>query len=452
MHLVVVYRDAEYVIHCGPGTQKVKWLARVAAQRFSTDGIWCPPEDEKIPEEFVPGRVFALPEEDELDGEAVLGDVVEDGALLRVELQTKPASSIPVLSDDGLEAPIILPKHASQAGLVRVGVESSNSAVVSMGEMEEPADHEGFNFSKTWDKVVLDDLVQNQDSMLQMALKNVFKRFWVDVVDIYCHYSEVPFNEELYQKEKKKVGRSRAKAEEETTVIPDPVMTFRKFALFCRTCRLTSPESPLAVVARKVFRDARIDDPNTEEMDNVCLQELDISRFVEGLIRIANFKHPEYFGVADRLNKLIHCNIFPYATGDLIDPVRDSVNTAPLLSVLHNNSRVLWKIFKKCFKPEMLHRGVATLTARRLLNMMIAADQFDDDLKREDLNKAIPLSLTFDAVEAGIDMDNDTVEISYFEFTEIVCRCALLRFKNPDERVEQKCELLVKRLVRATGV
>jgi hypothetical protein len=74
----VIHDGDTFPLQCGSGLQRVSWIGRVAAQRLGSGGIWCPPEKEiGRPKEFIPGRIYVYPGDDELDTEATIASLVE---------------------------------------------------------------------------------------------------------------------------------------------------------------------------------------------------------------------------------------------------------------------------------------------------------------------------------------------------------------------------------------
>ena len=95
MRVQIYYEGECFHLQCGSGMQRVAWIGRVAAQRLGCAGIWCAKEH-KVgrPLEFIPGRVFSYPDEQELDQEATIVslldqlEVAEDEELaFKVELR-----------------------------------------------------------------------------------------------------------------------------------------------------------------------------------------------------------------------------------------------------------------------------------------------------------------------------------------------------------------------------
>ena len=74
-----VFHDGDtFPLQCGSGMQRVSWIGRVAAQRLGSGGAWCPPDKEVgRPKEFIPGRIFAHPSNEELDSEATIASLLE---------------------------------------------------------------------------------------------------------------------------------------------------------------------------------------------------------------------------------------------------------------------------------------------------------------------------------------------------------------------------------------
>jgi hypothetical protein len=105
------------LLECGAGAQRLAWVARVAAQRFGSEGLWCSPHEQVgRPKEYIPGRIF-LDSGQEVDPDSTLSSlayqlqeqVSEDTGepmllRIRVQLWATPASGLPTLSAGNMTA------------------------------------------------------------------------------------------------------------------------------------------------------------------------------------------------------------------------------------------------------------------------------------------------------------------------------------------------------------
>jgi hypothetical protein len=80
----------------------------------------------------------------ELDYEAVIDAVLNDGGTVRVELLLTPAPPLKQESlDDGLESKIVKPQDCAKVGLVSI-VRSCSGASVMRSDIGDPPSYEGF--------------------------------------------------------------------------------------------------------------------------------------------------------------------------------------------------------------------------------------------------------------------------------------------------------------------
>ena len=92
MKVTVVVEKMNFVVPCGPGEQKMKWLGLVAAQRHA---LAVPHGRTRAREESDEKRGFFLPKDvldyrgGSLDPDLVIKDVLNDGDEVKVELQMR---------------------------------------------------------------------------------------------------------------------------------------------------------------------------------------------------------------------------------------------------------------------------------------------------------------------------------------------------------------------------
>jgi hypothetical protein len=452
----VLHQEQQYVVSCGAGQQKIRWLARVVAQRFSTDGIWCAPKETAIPTIFAPGRVTSPSDDDprrweELDYEAVIDAVLNDGGTVKVELLLTPAPPLKQEKiDDGLESKIVKPQDFAKVGLVTVlptstGVSAFRSDVGDPPSYEDHLDPDGrlissshgrFQFKKEFDSMKLDAILEHADVFMLRDFKHLMRRLWKDLIEIYIHYSEIPFDADAYLKAKKGGFKTKKKGEEKEEEVPEepPVMNLRSFALFCRTCRLTS--TSFTFYKLLVTSLPRIFASGQEESDdqhwNVTLSP---GMFMEALVRIAAIKCANLHSIAERVNTLIHCAVFPYATAD--DKDSDDARTRQMLATpavmclfetgntgtgsnTVSHCKLFWKLYKQYLKPNAPPTQPRTLTIRRMYLLMKQSNLFDDAFQPADLLKCFASAILCSPTSAhAISLDDDSIELSFFEMVEV---------------------------------
>jgi hypothetical protein len=450
----VLHQELQYVVSCGAGQQKIRWLARVVAQRFSTDGIWCAPKETAIPTIFAPGRVFAPSDDDpqrweELDYDAVIDAVLNDGGTVRVDLLLTPVPPLKQeVIDDGLESKIIKPQDFAKVGLVSIlptptGVSAFRSDVGDPPSYEDHLDPDGrliasahgrFQFKTEFESMQLESILEHADIFMLRDFKHLMRRLWKDLIEIYIHYSETPFDSKAYSNAKKGGFKSKKKGEEKEEEIPEepPIMTLRTFALLCRTCRLTSISFTfhklLVTSFPRIFATSRED--SDDQHWNVNLSP---GNFLEALVRIAAVKCSGLHGIAERVNTLIHSAVFPYATADDKDSDDARIRlmfAAPAVMYVFatgstgtNNTshcKIFWKLYKQFLKPNAPPTQPRTLTIRRMYLLMKQSNLFDDVFQPADLLRCFTSAIMCSTSSAqAISLDDDSIELSFFELVEV---------------------------------
>jgi hypothetical protein len=459
----VLHQEQHYAVSCGVGQQKIRWLARVVAQRFSTDGIWCAPKETAIPTIFAPGRVFAPSEDDperweELDYDAVIDAVLNDGGTVKVDLLLTPVPPLKQQNlDDGLESKIVKPQDFAKIGLVSVARTATGVSVVR-SEVDDPPSYEDhvdpdghliassrgrFQFRKEFESMKLEAILDQADAFMLRDFKHLMRRLWKDLIEIYIHYSEIPFDDAAYERAKKSgKGMTKKKGEEKEEEIPEepPVMTLRLFATFCRTCRLTSTTLTFQRLLGICFP-AIISCSQDDSEDQQWKINLSPGNFMEALVRIAAFKYASLHGIAERVNTLIHASIFPFATGDDRDSedtrIRQLLGTPAVLYAFATGNagtgggkgishcKIFWKLYKQHLKPNAPPNQPRALTIRRVYLLFKQFGLFDESSTTNPFQPADLLRCFTSAIlcspssSQAISLDDDSIELSFFEFVEV---------------------------------
>ena len=297
-----VWHEGEcHTLQCGSGQQRVAWIARVAAQRFGSGGVWCP-ADKVVgrPKEYIPGRVFSYPHGEELDGEATISSLHEaeedeHGELaFAVELTDTPAKGLPSLAAKGSEDSVIPPKNSKAAISYQVSRESKGF-VVRRTPAPMPEEHNGFDFVEVMNGVDFSDLVAGVDPMVIAATRNVLSNSFAALVDIFLHYAR---------------DRPVPNQPEETEM----VINMMSLSTFVRTCRLSSEACSFFEIQRAVVRPDVLDpQPQDEEEFPARLYDagFSLAGFFEALVRLAHLKNYGLSAICDQLNKLIHTQASP---------------------------------------------------------------------------------------------------------------------------------------------
>ena len=280
MRVQVHYEGEQFSLQCGTGMQRVAWVARVAAQRLGSGGIWCAPEHEvQRPKEFIPGRVFLYPKDYEIDQEATIlslleTEVQEDEELVfKVELLETPNHGLPSLAARGSEDAVVPPKNSKAAVSYEVTFDE-NGRVVRRTPAPLPSPHQDYDFGEVLEKLTLEDITKNCDSMVMKGVRNVLSNNFAPLVDIFLHYATPRQQDGVDTPEK--VGLA---------------INMKAFAKFVRTCRLSSLECSFFEIQRASVRPALLLPGSEDEWSlGIYDAEFSIFDFFESLVRIANIK------------------------------------------------------------------------------------------------------------------------------------------------------------------
>uniref|UniRef100_A0A7S0Z2A6 Uncharacterized protein n=1 Tax=Hemiselmis tepida TaxID=464990 RepID=A0A7S0Z2A6_9CRYP len=437
MKVNVVHEGETYVLQCGTGMQRVAWVARVAAQRLGSEGVWCPSDGEVgKPKEFIPGRVF-YPDGDEMDTEATIASLVDaagnkdDADLtLVVELREKPSHGLPSLAARGSEDSVVPPKNSKAAASYHVsrGVRGS---VVKRTPAPMPPDHEGHNFDEVYDQIDISDLSKGSDGMILAAVRNVLMNNFASLVDIFVHYAR---------------PRQSQGLESEGSEL---AVNMKQLATFVRTCRLSNENCSFFEIQRACVRPGLLL-PQQEEEWSLGIYDADfrLFEFFEALIRIANLKNFGLSATCDQFNKLVHTQILPYATGDDEDRIREMTQEVKVQAVFFHQRNGLKKFFSRRMKLEK-PSGARSISLKEFIECLKASEQADDELTPAAVKEIWLATLSFDVRPDLIGEDDTTLEVSLSEFEEVITRCVLQKSKVAEENLSNQTDLFIKRFLRS---
>jgi len=474
----------------------VAWIARVAAQRFGSGGVWCPSDKEVgRPKEYIPGRVFSHPDGEEIDGEATIVSLQEaegeEGSELAfsVELRDAPGKFLPSLAAKGSEDSVVLPKNSKAAISYQVTREEGGF-VVRRTPAPVPEVHEGYSFEEVYGQVDISDIAEwcnNEaerikreeksrkeskrkddpdvtdvgndkkddpdkkvevtvvacDDMVMTAIRNVLSNNFAELVDIFRHYAT---------ERQVKDGE------------PDQVelaISLNSLAKFVRTCRLSSETCSFFEIQRVAVRPEKLLITPEEEFP-LGLYEADfrLPEFFEALIRISHLKGFGLKALCDKLNKLIHTQVLPYATGDDDDPIREMIQRPAVQEALRRkkqddrNKDDLRRFYTKRIRLERIHENPPKARSINLLEFIQClgkSDQLDEAeplLTRAAVKDIWLLTLSFDVSPDLVSEEDQTLEVALSEFEEILARCVLQKNKVAEDNLPQQTATFLNKFLR----
>ena len=439
MRVQVHFDGEQFDLQCGNGMQRVAWVSRVAAQRLSSGGIWCAPEHEVgRPKEFIPGKVFLLPNEEEIDQEATIislleSEVAEEETLaFKVDLRDSPAHGLPSLAARGSEDAVVPPKNAKAAVSYQMTL-GENGRIVTRTPAPLPAPHQGYDFGAVLDNLTLDDITKGCDPMVVSGVRNVLSNSFAPLVDIFLHYAS--------PKQKEGVD---APEEEELAI------NMKSFAKFVRTCRLSSEVCSFFEIQRASVRPQQLL-PSAEEEWSLGIYDADYNLydFFEALVRIANIK--DYGGLTalcDQLNKLIHTQILPFATGDDEDRIRDLTQRHSVQMIFFHQRNGLRKFYSKRLKLEK-NLGARSISLAEFIACLKTSSQIEEELTTAAVKEIWLATLSFDIPPDSVTEDDKNLEVTLSELEEIMTRCVLQRSKVAEDNLPQQTDLFLKKFLRS---
>lgn len=296
MRVQVYYEGECFHLQCGSGMQRVAWIGRVAAQRLGSAGIWCAKEHKVArPLEFIPGRVFSYPEEQELDQEATIIslldqlEVAEDEELaFKVELRDTPGHGLPSLAARGSEDAVVPPKNAEAARSYQV-IRGENGRIVTRMPAPLPDPHQGYNLTQLMGNLQIDDIAKDSDSMVIAAVRNILSNSFAQLVDIFLHYASP----------KQEGGVESPEANE-------LAINMKAFAKFVRTCRLSSESCSFFEIQRASVRPNLLAPVGDEDWSlGIYDADFGLYEFFEALVRIAHIKNYGLSALCDQVCAII---------------------------------------------------------------------------------------------------------------------------------------------------
>jgi len=298
MRAQVYYEGECFHLQCGSGLQRVAWIGRVAAQRLGSGGIWCAPQHEVgRPREFIPGKVYSYPKEEELDLEATIIslfeqlDLAEDEELaFKVELRDTPAHGLPSLAAKGSEDAVVPPKNAKAAVSFQVA-RGDVGRIVTRTPAPLPNPHQGYDLAELMENLKIDDITGDCDSMMIAAVRNVVSNNFAALVDIFLHYAT-----------------AKQEGGVENPEVKELAINMKSFAKFVRTCRLSSESCSFFEIQRASVRPHLLL-PASDEEWSLGLYDADygLYEFFEALVRIAHIKNYGLSALCDQVREVLRC-------------------------------------------------------------------------------------------------------------------------------------------------
>ena len=447
------------ILECGPGTQRLAWVARVAAQRFGAGGAWCADGESKVgrPKEFIPGRIFLHDSGQEIDPDSVLVSVAGSEGVdttryereeetadsfvdlrLRIQLLCSPSTGLPSLAAAGSQDAVVGPKHCDLAVKYKLLPPAEDGGVGLTAVMTPapslPTCH-GYNWEEVRREIDFSDLPHGGDDLIVAATYNVLYNAFATLVDVflfYAHEHQQVLDLSAQQRVRKKV------VEEELEVAhKEKIITHLGFAKFARACGLTGPGCSLFEVQRVSVNPEQMlpEKPPEGQLEGIPVDkfalrlfsfEYRLCAFLEALVRIAYFKHFSLGALCDRLNRLVHTQILCRAGGedergkDLMYGVLEK--PYPCLAKYKPQ---LQKWYFKFLDPEK-PAGARSVNLSEFVKALKQSDQLGATLTPAAVAEAWMRALSFDVALSDVDETDTELEVTLTELQQVFMRCALV--------------------------
>lgn len=149
-----------------------------------------------------------------------------------------------------------------------------------------------------------------------------------------------------------------------------------------------------------------------------------------------------------QVNRLIHTQILPYATGDDEDRIRDLTQKPAIQQMFYNQRNGLRKFFSKRMRLEK-PTGARSISLAEFISCLKSSDQIDEELTPAAVKEIWIATLAFDVLPETITEGDTTLEVTLSELEEVVTRCVLQKSKVSEDQLPAQCDLFIKRFLRA---
>jgi len=326
---------------------------------------------------------------------------------------------------------VVPPKNAKAAVSFQVR-DTPDGRVVTRTPAPPPDAHNGYEFPAVIKDIDISDLCHGQDQMIVAAVDNVLSNSFPALVDIFLHYASP-----------RQVGGVENPDDDSLAV------SMKSMATFVRTCRLSSESCSFFEIQRSSVRPSLLLPTGDEEYSlGVYDADYGVTEFFEALIRIANVRNFGLSAICDQVNRLIHTQILPYATGDDEDRIRDLTQKSQIQVVFFHQRNGLRKFFSKRMRLEK-PTGARSISLSEFISCLKSSDQIDEELTPAAVKEIWLATLSFDVLPDTVTENDNTFEVSLSELEEIITRCVLQKSKVSEDQLPAQCDLFIKRFLRA---
>jgi len=241
-----------------------------------------------------------------------------------------------------------------------------------------------------------DLLTEERDpEALLLKVKNVVVQYMSELKNIFRYYSQAAKEEEMVGKKQhatnpnEKVARPggatsliKLSAAQRGMIDNNFAMSMVDFWKMCKDCRIPDTRMTLAEIDR-IF--LLVDRHAQERTDILAVHnphhKLIFRSFLEGLVRLADFKYAEHPSLAERLSHMLFHNILPYACQDSADDFKQRLDALDSRHFLQHYESFLQALYKEHSEEGegMRVRGlVGLLKSRGIVNDKLSVGEVVD--------------------------------------------------------------------------
>jgi len=296
----------------------------------------------------------------------------------------------------------------------------------------------------------INDLLSEQDNAEAelVKVKNLIVQYMSELKQIFRYYSQPSSPEDRTMKavsggqRVSTPGSSsliRLTENQEGTLVENAfAMSMLDFWKFAKDCRIPDPRLTLAEIDR-VFM--LVDRNNQERNDLASIhnpqKKLVYRHFLEGVVRLADFKYKDLKGTGDRLCHCLYQNILPFACQDKEDDFKAKLETPEARHVIDTFDPHVRELFAaRC-------AGKDALSLRAVLEILKEKKVVGEGGKfaQSDVVDSYYRLMNLDTVFIPANRTNADVELILEEFSEL-----LLRLTEKLETKEKKPQPIQTRL------
>jgi hypothetical protein len=207
-------------------------------------------------------------------------------------------------------------------------------------------------------------------------------------------------------------------------------MSMLDFWKFAKECHIPDARLSIAEIDRIFLAAERSEEKsgapgegNASHVHNPS-KKLIFRQFVDGVVRLADYKYNDLLPVSRRLSHALYHNILPYACQDLADDIKQCMESSDFASLMLKVEPGLRLHFSKLAAPK------DTLRLRSLLDLLRRRGLIDAKLTHSQVVNMYYRSVSGDVLYVEANAMNIDSEMIFEEFLEVMLRIGEIRARN----------------------